>query len=171
MTAQLIQILPADFAPTSKVWIYESNRPLFENEVLEMNEQLHNFYSQWLSHGAPVKGWAQVIFNKFIIVLADEDATHVGGCSTDSMVRVVKSFERQYQLNLFDRMNISFFVNNKVEPLPMNQVSYALQKGYIETDTILFNNSVTTKAALLENWMVPLNKSWLWDRIVKHAIE
>jgi hypothetical protein len=162
----LIDIIPADFAPDSRVWIYQSNRAFTDKETIEINEQLLNFYSQWMSHGAPVKGWGNCIYNQFIVVLADEDKTQVGGCSTDSMVRIIKSFERQYNVNLFDRIQINFLVNDKVQPLPMQQINYALSNSYIETDTPLFNNLVATKEELLNEWLVPLNKSWIWPRII-----
>ncbi len=90
----------------------------------------------------------------------------MGGCSTDGMTRLIKSFERQYGIDLFDRLTITFLVNDKAEQLPMNQVKYALEKGFIETDTLLFNNLVDTKEKLENEWLVPLNKSWLWNRIV-----
>lgn len=160
--------LPAELSPQSRTWIFQCNRPLREQEVIEMDEQLYNFYIQWTSHGEPVKGWAKVLFNQFIVVIADQSDTHVGGCSTDSMFRVLKSFERQYGIDLFDRLTITFLVNNKVEPLPLHQVKYALEKGYIETDTLLFNNLVETKEQLEKSWLVPLSKSWLWNRIVQN---
>ena len=166
MTDQLLNLLPPDFAPTSRIWIFQCNRPFAETEEMEINEQLQQFYMQWKSHGAPVKGWAKLIFKQFIVVMADENNHTVGGCSTDGMTRVIKSMERQYQVDLFDRLTITFLVDNKVEPLPMQQVKYALEKGYIETDTLLFNNTVATKAQFETEWLVPLNKSWLWNRIV-----
>jgi len=91
----------------------------------------------------------------------------VGGCSTDGMVRVIKSFERQYQVNFFDRLNITFLVEGKAEQLPMQQVKYALEKGFIETDTPLFNNLVDTKFKLMHEWLIPLSQSWLWQKIVQ----
>ncbi len=166
MTKELINILPSDFSPSSRTWIYQSNRPFSEKEEIEINEQLRNFYLQWQSHGAEVKGWAKLVFGQFIVVMADEAFSGVSGCSTDGMVRVIKSLERQYQVDLFDRLTITFLVDEKPQPLPMQQVKYALEKGYIETDTLLFNNTVDTKAKLESEWLVPLNKSWLWNRIV-----
>jgi hypothetical protein len=97
--------------------------------------------------------------------MADETASGVSGCSTDSMTRIIKSLERQYSVNFFDRMTITFLVDGKAEGLPMNQVSYALQNGYLETDTPLFNNLVDTKEKLENEWLIPLNESWLWNRI------
>jgi hypothetical protein len=166
MTERLLNVLPGDFAPNSKVWIYQSNRPFSEEEETEINEQLYNFYIQWKSHGNDVKGWAKLIFGQFVVVMADEARSGVSGCSTDGMVRVIKSLERQYQVDLFDRLTITFLVDDKPQPLPMQQVKYALEKGYIETDTLLFNNTVDTRAKLESEWLVPLDKSWLWNRIV-----
>lgn len=166
MTKELINKLPKDFSSNSKVWIFQSNRPFSEQEELEINEQLLNFYVQWKSHGSDVKGWAQLLFKQFVVVIADEEQSHVSGCSTDGMTRIIKSFERQYQVDLFDRLTITFLVDEKPQPLPIQQVKYALEKGYIETDTLLFNNLVDTKEKLENEWLVPLNKSWLWNRIV-----
>jgi len=161
--------IPAHFADDSRVWIYQSSRAFLNEEQKEINEQLQQFYVQWQSHGAEVKGWAEVLFNQFIVVLADENASGVSGCSTDSMVRIIKSLERQYSITLFDRLNISFYVKEKVQMLPYQQLNYALQKGYIETDTPLFNNLVDSKEKLLSEWILPLNKSWIWPRIVSET--
>lgn len=165
MLSELKDLLPADFADDSRVWIYQSNRAFIDREEREVNEQLEQFYTQWLSHGTPVKGWAKLLFKQFIVMMADETATGVSGCSTDSSVKVIKSIERQYEVNLFDRLMLTFLVNDKAQMLPLNQVQYALDKGYINTDTPLFNNTVLTKKALEENWLVPLKDSWLASRV------
>jgi len=161
----LKDLLPAGFHDSSRVWIYQSSRPFIEKEEKEINEQLYQFYAQWHTHGTPVKGWARLLFKQFVVIMADESDASVSGCSTDSSVRVIKSLERQYDVNFFDRMTITFLVNGKAQMLPYNQVQYAIDKGYINRDTLLFNNVITSKAELLTQWLVPLNKSWLADRV------
>jgi hypothetical protein len=158
-------LIPADFSDNSRVWIYQSNRPFIEKEVREIDEQLYQFYAQWQAHGEPVKGWAKLLFRQFIIVMADETDVHVSGCSTDGSVKVIKSLERQYSVNFFDRMLLTFLVNEKAEMLPFSQVQYAIDKGYINQDTPVFNNIALTKKELLETWLVPLKLSWLADRV------
>ncbi len=163
---ELNHLLPSDFDDNSRVWVYQSSRPFAEKEQTEINEQLLQFYSQWTAHGAVVKGWARILFAQFIVFIADETDVQVSGCSTDTSVRVIKSIERQYNVNMFDRLTITFLKNNKAEMLPFNLVQYALDKGFINHRTYIFNNVVTTKKELLERWLVPLNKSWLAERVI-----
>jgi len=158
-------LIPEDFDAGSRVWVYQSSRPFSQQQELEINEQLLHFYSQWQAHGAPVKGWAKLLFRRFIIIMADETDVTVSGCSTDSSVRVIKSIERQYDANLFDRLSITFLVKDQPEVLPMNQVQYAIDKGYINGETLLFNNLVATKQDLLKNWLQPLQFSWMRNQV------
>ena len=165
-TKEVAALIPSGFSDHSKVWIFQSSRAFIEKEQKEINEQLYQFYIQWVSHGAPVKGWAKVIFNQFIIVMADDTTDRICGSATDAMMRLMKSLERQYEVNLFDRMMLTFLVKGKAEMLPFNQVQYAVDKGYINQETLLFNNaSVTSKKDLLENWLVPLKDTWLASRV------
>ncbi len=164
-TIEVLNLLPADFAAESRVWIFQSNRPFVEKEQKEIDEQLSQFYTQWSAHGEPVKGWAKLLFNQFVIVMADETGTHVSGCSTDGMVRIIKSLERQYSVNFFDRMTITFLVDGKTQMLPFSQVQYAIEKGYITPDTLTFNNIASTKKELIDTWLVPLKESWLASRV------
>lgn len=159
------KIIPAGLSDNSRVWIYQSSRPFNDQEEKEINEQLYHFYAQWQAHGEPVKGWAGLLFHRFIVIIADETDVKVSGCSTDSSVRVIKSFERQYAVNLFDRLSITFLVKDKPEMLPFSQVQYAIDKGFIDGDTLLFNNLVATKKDLLSHWLQPLKFSWLKDRV------
>ena len=166
MQTHLEQQLPLDFAADSRVWIYQCNRAFREKEVLEINEQLLQFYEQWESHGKKVKAWAGILFNQFIVMMADEKASAlVGGCSIDSSVRIIKSLEQQYGIQLFDRMSISFLIEDKVQMLPLQQIKYAAEKGYIKKDTLFFNNAITTKEEMLHSWLVPIHESWLANRI------
>jgi hypothetical protein len=164
-TEELKSLIPQEFADNARVWIYQSSRAFIEKEEREINEQLYQFYTQWQSHGTPVKGWAKLLFRQFIVVLADENDFTVSGCSTDSSVRVVKSIERQYDVNFFDRMMLTFLVKGKAEMLPFTQVQYAIDKGYVNKDTLVFNNVVLTKKELMEKWLIPLSESWVAARV------
>ena len=158
-------LLPADFSPESRVWIYQSNRMFTLSEVLEAETMIDQFTEKWNSHGTPVKGFGTVLFGQFIVLMADESATNVGGCSTDSSVRLIKEIEKQFQVQLFERTLLAFVVKDKVELLPLSQLKYAFENGFIDSETLYFNNTILTKKELLTNWIIPVKDSWLAGRI------
>jgi hypothetical protein len=163
------ELVPEDFADDSRVWIYQCNRMLRLQEALQVESMLEDFVSDWKSHGAPVKGYANLFFGQFLVMMADENATGVSGCSTDSSVRVVKEIEKLFGVNMFDRMTMAFLVKGKVEMLPLQQLQYAIDKNFITPDTIYFNNLAQTKKDWLEKWMVPVKYSWLSSRYMPTA--
>ncbi|MFX7025331.1 hypothetical protein ABTI08_20805, partial [Acinetobacter baumannii] len=77
-------IIPNDFNDNSRVWIYQSSKLFTLEEAFAIEDMLIQFVSNWKSHGTPVKGYANLLFGQFIILMADETATGVSGCSTDS---------------------------------------------------------------------------------------
>ncbi|HLG38656.1 MAG TPA: hypothetical protein VI461_03270, partial [Chitinophagaceae bacterium] len=99
MNLEYKYLLDGNFHPDSRVWVYQCNRLFSLNEALEIEEMLKEFALQWKSHGVPVKGEAHLFFGQFIILIADETATGVSGCSTDSSVRLIKGIEQQFEVN------------------------------------------------------------------------
>ena len=158
-------LLDGSFDPGSRVWVYQSNRVFSLAEALEIETVLNDFATQWKSHGTPVKGAGYLFFGQFIILVADETATGVSGCSTDSSVRLIKEIEQQFSVSLFDRTTLAFVVKDKVQLLPLSQLQYAADNGFIDGDTLYFNNLVQTKEELENNWIIPLKNSWLKNRV------
>ena len=149
----------------SRVWVYQANRIFSLQEALAIEEILNEFAEQWQSHGVAVKGNAYLFFGQFIILIADETATGVSGCSTDSSMRMIKDIEKRFGVSLFDRTTLAFVVKEKVQLLPLPQLQYAIDNGFISGDTLYFNNPVQTKEELETKWLLPLKDSWLVQRI------
>lgn len=158
-------LIPEDFHPNSKVWVYQSNRLFTIAEALDIEDLLNEFVGNWKSHGAPVKGYANLLFGQFVVFMADETATTVGGCSTDSSVRVIKEIENRFKVNMFNRQMLAFVVKDKIQMLPFNQFQYAIDNGFINLDTLYFNNLVMNKEQLLNAWLIPVKESWLATRL------
>lgn len=158
-------LLPADFAANSRVWIYQSSRLFSMGEALQIEDLLNHFTSSWKSHGTPVKGFGTLFFGQFVVLMADEQATGVSGCSTDSSVRLIKELELLYKVSMFDRQTLAFIKDEKVQLLPLNQLQYAAENNFINAQTLYFNNLVQTKEELETKWMIPVKDSWLAGRI------
>jgi len=112
------ELLPEEMDGTSRVWIYQSSRLFTVPEVFQIEENLNEFVGSWNSHGSPVKGYGNLFFGQFIILMADETASGVSGCSTDSSVRLIKEMENIFNVQLFDRQLLAFFIKDKVQLLP-----------------------------------------------------
>ncbi len=170
MNLEYIYLLDGSFHPGSKIWIYQANRLFKMSEALEIEDLLKEFTAQWQSHGTPVKGAGYLFFGQFIILMADERATGVSGCSTDSSVRLIKDIEQRFAVNMFERTTLAFAIKEKsdsyrIQLLPLSQLQYAVDNGFINGDTLYFNNLVETKDALEKEWIIPVKESWLARKV------
>ncbi|HNH21696.1 MAG TPA: hypothetical protein PLY26_06100 [Ferruginibacter sp.] len=159
------EYIPAGFSDDSRVWIYQCNRLFSLSEALQLEPMLQDFVAGWNSHGDPVKGYANLFFGQFIILMADETATGVSGCSTDTSVRLIKSIEQQFNVQLFDRQSLAFIIKDKIQVLPLSQLAYAVENNFINGDTLYFNNTVLTKKEWMDHWLIPVKESWLAKRL------
>jgi hypothetical protein len=165
MNLEYKHLLDENFSAGSRVWIYQSSRLFSMSEAFEIEKLLNDFTAKWLSHGIPVKGAGYLFFGQFIILIADENATGISGCSTDSSVRLIKDIEQKLSVNMFDRTMLAFVVKDKVELLPLSQLQYAFDNKFIGADTLYFNNLVQTKEELENKWLLPVKESWLANKI------
>lgn len=134
-------------------------------EALELEPLLEDFVRNWKSHGDEVKGFANLFFGRFLILIADETQTGVGGCSTDSSVRFIKTLEQKFKIDFFNRQLLAFVIKDKIELLPLSQLEYALTNGFINEETLYFNNTVITLEELKKQWIIPAKASWLATRL------
>ena len=165
MNLSFKHLLPEGFPSESRVWVYQSNRLFTLSEALEIEEQLNKFSAEWRSHGSKVNAYANLFFGQFIVLMADEAEASVSGCSTDSSVRFIKDIGDQFKVDFFNRTNLAFIIKDKIQLLPLNQLSYAFENGFINEDTLFFYNVVQNKAELENNWIIPVKDSWLKSKL------
>jgi hypothetical protein len=171
MNIHFQDLIPQDFDDNSRVWVYQANRHFSTKEALKLEEQLENFAREWNSHGSAVKSYANLFFGQFIIMMADETHVKVGGCSTDSAFRFIKSLEKEYHVQLLDRQTLAFLVKEKIQLIPLAHVNYSIEHDFITPDTLYFNNTILTKKELLKHWIIPVKDSWLAQRIPSSHFE
>ena len=165
MNINFHDLVPKDFNDNSHVWIYQSNRIFILSEAIQIEELLKNFANNWKSHGTPVKGYGNLFFGQFIIFMADETASGVSGCSTDSSVRLIKNIEKDFEVDMLDRQMHAFIINERIQLVPLSQVNNFLEEGILTANTLYFNNTILTKKELLKKWIIPVKKSWLAKRV------
>lgn len=148
------------FSPQSKVWIYQGDREFTETEMTAIRGQLNDFTSQWKAHGHQLQAKAEILYNYFIVFIVDEATAGATGCSIDASVRIVKGFEKEYGIDLFNRFNMAYKVNDKVVVVNKEDFETLISIKKVTPETIVFNNMVQTLADFETKWEVPFRESW-----------
>ncbi len=158
------------FSENSRVWIYQADRQLSDEETQQIQQHLNAFSAQWTAHNNQLKAAGEVRYKRFLILIVDESQAGASGCSIDKSVHFMKQIEQAFGINLFDRFNLAYRQSNEVLSLPRNAFEAKLASGEINSDTIVFNNLVPTFKELQTKWEVPFKDSWhmqLFGSLVK----
>jgi hypothetical protein len=145
---------------SSRVWVYQSNRPFSDKEIDFIGEQAKEFINAWTRHGDDLKGSFTIKYKQFIVLAVDESFANVSGCSIDSSVRFVKKIEEALHIDLTNKLNISFKDGENVNIVSLSDFQNYSKEGKITSDTIVFNNMVQTKGEVENKWEVPAKESW-----------
>jgi len=95
-----------DLNPNSKLWLYQSNRPLNSTEISWLNEQLEEFTKQWAAHGNQLKAAGEILNPYFVALAVDLTHENASGCSIDSSVRFIKSVGVELNVDFFNRLKM-----------------------------------------------------------------
>ena len=144
----------------ARIWIYQSDRKLNSDEQEDIAVQLIELCNSWKAHGDPLACSFQ-LHDWFICLFVDENKFSASGCSIDSSVAIIKSIGQQYNIDFFNRLNIAFWENNDTKVLSIKDF-----KSRIDSNMIVYNNLVKTKAEYESQWKIDINNSWLSKFIV-----
>lgn len=144
----------------SRVWIYQSDREFNSQEIEFISAKAEDFINQWTRHGDDLKGSFTIKYNQFLVLAVDESFNNVSGCSIDSSVRFIKELENELQLDLMDKMNITFKDNDTINLVKLSDFQRFAKEKRITKETIVFNNMVNTKEDFESSWEVPAKESW-----------
>lgn len=145
---------------TSRIWIYQSNRSFSNDEVQKISNKTELFIANWKRHGDELKASYLVKYNQFIIIAVDEDYNDISGCSIDASVNLMKQLEKEFGVDLTDKLNVSFKDQDNINIVSLADFQNYAKQHKITSSTVVFNNMVTMKADLIENWEVTADKSW-----------
>lgn len=147
--------------PDARVWIYQSGRQFTSAETGEINHLIEQFIDGWDSHGMKVTAYGAVYHNRFVVMMADENAVKTGGCSIDKSVHFIRELEQRYRVSLLNRSEVAYRKDNEIHTAPLNALPGLLEKGEISETTVIFNNLAGTKSAFEKEWEVPIGRSWV----------
>lgn len=149
-----------NYPENTKVWIYQSERHFNEDEKKHVQIRLDDFMADWQSHGNLVKGTFTLVYDAFIVLFVDDEGDPLCGRAQDASVKLIKELEQELELSILDRMNQSYKKGEKAVLVKLNDFETLYNDNKINDDTIVFNNTITTKKEFDTTWEVPLKNSW-----------
>ena len=144
----------------SRVWIYQADRTFTEQEQDFIESQLSTFIGNWTAHSKQLFATGMLVFQKFLILLVDEQNEAASGCSIDSSVKMIQDLEMQLSCSFFDRLNFVYMDGEHMKTIHKDDMEQAYKEGVINDQTIFFNNLVSNKSELESGWRVALKDSW-----------
>lgn len=150
----------------SRIWIYQANRSFTNDEIEAIQEKLNVFIDHWTAHGSDLQSGYLIKYKRFIIIGINQNLNKATGCSIDASVRFIQQLETEYEVDLMDKMNVSYKQGDFIAYKTLSDFKQMAKDKAISKNTIVFNNLVTTIAEFNENWEVPASESW-HNRFIK----
>lgn len=145
---------------TSRVWIYQANRSFTEAELEDIKSRLDIFIENWTAHGSDLQAGYIIKYKRFIILGLNQNLNKATGCSIDASVHFIQQLEKDYNVDLMDKMNVSYKQGAFVAHKTLSDFRKMAKDKAVSKKTIVFNNLVSTIAEFNENWEVPASESW-----------
>lgn len=144
----------------SRIWIYQSNRSLTQQEKESISKLIEDFLNNWKSHGVSLISGFEIKYNRFIVIAQDQNTQNATGCSIDSMVHFIQKLEKKYNISLLDKLNVSYKQGDYIAYKSLKDFKKMVKDGAVSKNTIVFNNLVQTKLEYTNYWEVPAFESW-----------
>ncbi len=144
----------------SRIWIYQSNRKFSDEEVQVIEQKLQEFTEQWVAHSTPLQTSFTVRYNRFIVLVVDQEVHAASGCSIDASVRVIQDLEKQFEVDLMDKMNVTFRTGEFIAYKDLADFKKMAKSKAVSAETIVFNNLVNDLGEFKDFWEVPAAESW-----------
>jgi hypothetical protein len=145
---------------TSRVWIYQASRSFSAEELEEVRTGLDQFIKEWTAHGSELAAGYEIRYNRFIVIALDQTNVTASGCSIDASVRFILDLEKKYDIDLLDKMNVSYKQGEFVAYKTLIDFKKMAKNKSVSKNTIVFNNLVTNKLEYQNYWEVPAEESW-----------
>lgn len=137
---------------SSRVWVYQSQTPISDEKQVLIQEKLNDFVNQWAAHGAQLFGASAILEDYFIVLAVDETKTTASGCSIDSSVHFIKELAKEFDLNLFDRLNVLIEENNQKKIVHFSDLKQ-------HPTAVFFNPMVQNLGEFRKNWKIAIENS------------
>lgn len=145
---------------TEKIWIYILSKELNQTQLVQFIQNCKDFTSSWTAHDQPLSASCELYKNRLLIVKVDESAYNASGCSIDKLQRFIQLQEKEFDIQLLNRLLVALDVDDKVMVVHSSKIKELLSSKVINENTPVFD-TVITSSEELKAWKKPLRETWL----------
>lgn len=153
-----------DFATlpdTASAWVFAASRELQPAERDELLTGVDRFLDGWAAHGVPLTCARDWRYDRFLVVGVDETAAGVSGCSIDALTHLLQEVERRFSVTMLDHGPVLYRSDDAICRESRDAFGARVDAGHVDLDTIVFDNTITTVAALRAGeWETAARSTW-----------
>ena len=144
----------------SRAWVYIISKKLSAQELNALKEAGNAFVTSWTAHEQQLTAGFEIFKDRIIVVKVNEEVTGASGCSIDKLTRFIKDAEKQFNIELLNRLLVAYKNDNEVEVVHSSKIKELLSENKITENTSVYNTSILMQNEL-NDWEQPLKETWL----------
>ena len=138
----------------SRLWVYGSETKLTSEQKEYILQKIEDYLKDWEYHKKPLTAAVTILKDHFIIVALDSLEYGVGGCSIDSLQRILQELEKELNISLLNRLNVFCRIDDKIHCIPTTKLSENANK-----ETLFYDLTIQKKSEL-SNWLKRIEDGW-----------
>ena len=144
----------------AKVWIYPSSRKFYPTEISEIEDKIKSFVENWKSDDENFKVSYQFLYNRFIVLIADDEKSTLTNLDIDTSVSFILELQETFNVELLDKMNVCFKQGEFVQYKELKDFKKLIKNRAVTAKTIIFDNLISNNHDFKSFWEIPIEESW-----------
>lgn len=145
----------------SKLWVFPSSRKFYEQEISGLKENIEAFLNSWTSEDQLFNCAYELKYDRFIVISVDDTDISLSLKTHDALSIFIQELEKKFEVILLDKINVCYKQGEFVQYKDIVEFKKMMKEKGVSAKTIVFDNMITTKEELENNWEINIMDSWL----------
>ena len=145
----------------SKLWVFPSSRKFYEQEISGLKENIESFLNSWTSEDQLFNCAYELKYDRFIVISVDNTDINLSLKTHDALSIFIQELEKKFEVILLDKINVCYKQGEFVQYKDIVEFKKMMKEKGVSSKTIVFDNMITTKEELENNWEINIMDSWL----------
>jgi len=149
-----------------KIWVFPSSRKFYEQEIPDLKESIETFLNNWTNEGQSLNCAYELRYDRFIIISVDDSEISLSLEAHDALSTFIQVLEKKLAVILLDKINVCYKQGEFVQYKDIIEFKKMMKNKGVSPKTTVFDNMITTKEELKNDWEINIMDSWL-GRLLK----